>query len=73
MSAKKAADFLFVKSPHTFFLGYYKGAELQPYMNKFKECALTNMSVQYAPDGPICNFYRWFYDKLWNDIDFPRT
>ena len=56
MSAKKAADFLFVKSPHTFFLGYYKGAELQPYMNKFKECALTNMSVQYAPDGPFATF-----------------
>ena len=56
MSAKKAADFLFVKSPHTFFLGYYKGAELQPYMNKFKECALTSMSVQYAPDGPFATF-----------------
>ena len=56
MSAKKAADFLFVKSPHTFFLGYYKGAELQPYMNKFKECALTSMSVQYAPDGPFATY-----------------
>ena len=56
MSAKKAADFLFVKSPHTFFLGYYKGAELQPFMNRFKECALTSMSVQYAPDGPFATF-----------------
>ena len=56
MSAKKAADFLFVKSPHTFFLGYYKGAELQPFMNKFKECALTSMSVQYAPDGPFATY-----------------
>ena len=56
MSAKKAADFLFIKSPHTFFLGYYKGAELQPYMNRFKECALTNLSVQYAPDGPFATF-----------------
>ena len=56
MSAKKAADFLFVKSPHTFFLGYYKGAELQPYMNRFKECALTSMSVQYAPDGPFATY-----------------
>ena len=56
MSAKKAADFLFIKSPHTFFLGYYKGAELQPYMNKFKECALTSMSVQYAPDGPFATY-----------------
>ena len=56
MSAKKAADFLFIKSPHTFFLGYYKGAELQPYMNRFKECALTGLSVQYAPDGPFATF-----------------
>ena len=49
MSAKKSNGFLFIKSPHTFFLGYYKGTELHPYLNRFKECALTGLSVNYAP------------------------
>ena len=49
MSAKKSDGFLFIKSPHTFFLGYYKGTELHPYINRFKECALTNLAVNYAP------------------------
>ena len=49
MSAKKSDGFLFIKSPHTFFLGYYKGNELHPYINRFKECALTNLAVNYAP------------------------
>ena len=51
MSPKKSNGFLFVKSPHTFFLAYYKGGtdRLQPYLNKFKECALTQLSVNYAP------------------------
>ena len=51
MSAKKSNGFLFIKSPHTFFLGYYKGGtdRLHPYLNKFKECALTQLSVNYAP------------------------
>ena len=49
MSAKKSDGFLFIKSPHTFFLGYYKGTELHPYINRFKECALTNLAINYAP------------------------
>lgn len=58
MSAKKANNFLFVKSPHTFFLGYYKGGtqKLHPYLNKFKECALVDLSVQYAPAGNYATF-----------------
>ena len=57
MSAKKANNFLFVKSPHTFFLGYYKNQDLHPYLNKFKECALTGMSMAYTPDGNYATFY----------------
>ena len=57
MSAKKANNFLFIKAPHTFFLGYYKGNSLHPYLNKFKECALTGMSMAYTPDGNYSTFY----------------
>ena len=63
MSAKKSDGFLFIKSPHTFFLGYYKGDKIHPYLNRFKECALTNLSINYAPaqystyvDGVITNY-----------------
>lgn len=57
MSAKKANDFLFIKSPHTFFLGYYKNQKLHPYLNKFKECALTSLNMSYTPDGNYSTFY----------------
>ena len=58
MSAKKSDGFLFIKSPHTFFLGYYKGGTnaLNPFLNKFKECALTGLSVQYAPAGNYATY-----------------
>lgn len=57
MSAKKANNFLFIKTPYTFFLGYYKNQDLHPYLNKFKECALTGMSMAYTPDGNYATFY----------------
>jgi hypothetical protein len=58
MSPKKSDGFLFIKSPHTFFLGYYKGGSqrLNPFLNKFKECALTGLSVQYAPAGNYATY-----------------
>lgn len=58
MSPKKSNGFLFIKSPHTFFLGYYQGGtnKLHPYLNKIKECALTGLSVQYAPDGNYATY-----------------
>jgi len=41
---------LFLKSPHTFQLQYkHRGAE-HPYLNRFKECALTSCSVNYTPE-----------------------
>jgi hypothetical protein len=57
MSAKKANEFLFIKSPHTFFLSYQHKNEDHPYLNKFKECALTGLAVQYAPDGNYATYY----------------
>ena len=57
MSAKKANEFLFIKSPHTFFLSYQHKNKDHPYLNKFKECALTGLAVQYAPDGNYATYY----------------
>ena len=57
MSPKKANNFLFIKSPHTFFLSYRQGTEIHPFLNKFKECALTALSVNYTPDGNYATYY----------------
>ena len=57
MSPKKANNFLFIKSPHTFFLSYHHGTEIHPFLNKFKECALTALSVNYTPDGNYATYY----------------
>lgn len=45
---------LFLKTPHTFKIKYVlvgKGDEENPYLNKFKECALLSCSIQYTPEG----------------------
>ena len=50
---QKSSSSLFLKSPHTFRVGYkHRGSEQShPYLNKFKECALQSVSVQYTPNG----------------------
>jgi len=57
MSPKKANNFIFIKSPHTFFLSYHHLNEDHPYLNKFKECALTSLQVNYTPDGNYATYY----------------
>ena len=57
MSPKKANGFAFIKAPHTFFLSYENNNGPQPFLNKFKECALTGMAVNYTPDGNYATYY----------------
>ena len=49
MAPIRTREKFFLKAPHTFELKYQgRGAKGdQPYLNKFKECALTNCGVQY--------------------------
>ena len=58
MAPLRTKERFFLKSPHTFQLKYQgPGARGdQPYLNKFKECALTNCGVQYTPDGNYNTF-----------------
>ena len=45
---------LFLKSPMTFRLQYRQrnsGNKKHPFLNAFKECALTSCTVQFTPDG----------------------
>ncbi len=56
-SAKKSADFRFITSPNTFFLSYYHKSSTHPFLNTFKECALTGITMQYTPDGNYSTYH----------------
>lgn len=49
---------LFLKTPNTFRIQYQQLASnsASPFLNKFKECALTSCSVQYTPEGSYAPF-----------------
>jgi hypothetical protein len=56
MSVKRSNSVLLLKSPHTFMIKYLTSNERHPYLNRFKECALTNCSVNYTPDGQYMSY-----------------
>jgi len=57
MSAKRSQNSLLLKSPHTFAISYITSKNKQhPYLNRFKECALTQCNVNYTPDGNYMTF-----------------
>ena len=49
---------VFLKAPDLFQLTYIYGATgaQHPFMNKLKECALTNIGVDYTPDGSYMTY-----------------
>jgi hypothetical protein len=57
MAAKTTKEGVFLKSPDTFRIAYHHKNKLHPYLNKFKECALTGCNVNYTPDGNYSRFY----------------
>jgi hypothetical protein len=50
-----AAGF-FLQAPEVFRIQYMSGSKPHPYLNKFKICALTSMSVNYAPGGTYATY-----------------
>ncbi len=56
MAVKKTDDGTFLKAPNTFFIEYQKGNSEHKSINKIKECALTNCSVDYTPLGTYMTF-----------------
>ena len=56
MSVKRSESVLLLKSPHTFRISYLTSNDDHPYLNRFKECALTNCSVNYTPDGSYMSY-----------------
>ena len=56
MSAKAGAGGLFLKTPNVFELTYRKGTGEHPFLNKFKQCFLENISVNYTGDGVYATY-----------------
>ena len=60
MSVKRSANSLLLKAPHTFAIQYMTSKEgksvAHPYLNRFKECALTSCNIDYTPDGTYMTY-----------------
>jgi len=57
MAPQKSTTNLFVKAPHTFRIEYRHKGEKHKFLNEFKECALTNLTTNYTPEGQYATFY----------------
>ena len=61
MAAKKGASDvgqggIFLKSPDVFHLRYLHNGKDHPFLNSFKHCALTAMSVNYTNAGTFASY-----------------
>lgn len=56
MSVKRRESSFLLQSPNTFAISYIFRNESHPYLNKFKECALTSCNVNYTPEGNYMSF-----------------
>lgn len=58
MAVKRTTTNIFLKSPNVFRVQYKSSTAngLHPSINRIKECALTNLSVDYTPAGTYSTF-----------------
>jgi hypothetical protein len=50
------AGSLYLETPKIFELTYKKGGSNHPYLHRFKQCALTDMSVNYTGEGVYATY-----------------
>ena len=46
----------FLETPYLFQLSYRKGDKIHPYLHLFKDCFLTDMSVNYTGEGVYATY-----------------
>ena len=56
MSPAVDKDSLYLRTPNIFELSYMKGNDVHPYLHRFKQCALTDMSVNYTGEGVYATY-----------------
>ena len=47
----------FLRTPNVFDLSYRRGLKEHPFLHQFKQCALTNMNVNYTGDGVYATYH----------------
>ena len=55
MAAKKASG-IYLDTPNIFELEYKKGNKLHPFLHRFKQCALSDMSVNYTGENVYATY-----------------
>ena len=56
MAAKNVGTGLFLQTPNIFELQYKKGNKPHPFLNLFKPCALSDMSVNYTGENVYATY-----------------
>jgi len=56
MAAKAGGSRLFLSTPNIFELRYRKGAGEHPFLNRFKQCFLTDIAVNYTGEGVYATY-----------------
>lgn len=56
MSVQRTKSQIYLKTPNSFEIQYLTDGKPHPYLPKIKECALTDCSVNYAPDGTYMTY-----------------
>ena len=56
MAPQRTEGKLFLKTPNTFKINYLHRGRDHQYLNRFKECALQNLTVNYTPDGNYATY-----------------
>ena len=57
MAVKKSQSNLYLKAPNTWRLAYKRpNSQDHPFLNKFKECAMTSFTANFTPDGNYSTF-----------------
>ena len=57
MAVKKSDSNLYLKAPNTWRLAYKRpNSQDHPFLNKFKECAMTSFTANFTPDGNYATF-----------------
>jgi hypothetical protein len=57
MAVKKSESNLYLKAPNTWKLSYKRpNSQDHPFLNKFKECAMSSFTADYTPDGNYATF-----------------
>ena len=68
--APKGSGDDFLSTPNIFQIQYMQGDRQHKFLNKFKLCALTNMSVNYTGDGVHATYYDGTPISMQMDLSF---